>query len=96
MEGKKFSAQGLMCRINAWFSIIRNAPQFVKSASLKAMRDIRTRDIAWKPPPAGWIQLQSDGSVHSGTGKAAAGGLLRDHLADAAVIWEAARLPVLN
>ncbi|CAI0404027.1 unnamed protein product [Linum tenue] len=35
--------------------------------------------ISWKPPPPEWVTLNSDGSVHHGTGSAAAGGLLRDH-----------------
>ncbi|CAI0471250.1 unnamed protein product [Linum tenue] len=42
--------------------------------------ELRTRQIAWKPPLADWIQIQSDGSVHHDSGKAAAGGLFRDHL----------------
>ncbi|CAI0417515.1 unnamed protein product, partial [Linum tenue] len=36
--------------------------------------------ITWKPPDVGWIQLQTDGSVIQPSGRAAVGGLLRDHL----------------
>ncbi|CAL1412474.1 unnamed protein product [Linum trigynum] len=36
--------------------------------------------IAWKPPEEGWVQVQSDGSFLPLIGRAAAGGLIRDHL----------------
>ncbi|CAN1802019.1 Putative ribonuclease H protein At1g65750 [Linum perenne] len=35
-------------------------------------------DVRWEPGPDGWIVLNSDGSVHQQTGRAAAGGLIRD------------------
>ncbi|CAI0376601.1 unnamed protein product [Linum tenue] len=38
------------------------------------------KQISWKPPREGWTQVQTDGSVYTSTGVAAAGGLLRDHL----------------
>ncbi|CAI0461020.1 unnamed protein product, partial [Linum tenue] len=37
--------------------------------------------IGWKPPPPeGWVQIQTDGSILSPSGSAAAGGLIRDCL----------------
>ncbi|CAN1148229.1 Putative ribonuclease H protein At1g65750 [Linum perenne] len=39
----------------------------------------RRAEIAWVAGPAGWITLNSDGSVQGQKGKAAAGGLLRDN-----------------
>ncbi|CAN1175315.1 Putative ribonuclease H protein At1g65750 [Linum perenne] len=36
--------------------------------------------IAWDPGPSGWTILNSDGSVIQPSGKAAAGGLLRDEM----------------
>ncbi|CAN1182797.1 Putative ribonuclease H protein At1g65750, partial [Linum perenne] len=35
--------------------------------------------ISWEPAPPEWVSLNSDGSVLSETGQAAAGGLIRDH-----------------
>ncbi|CAN1813110.1 Putative ribonuclease H protein At1g65750 [Linum perenne] len=35
--------------------------------------------IAWEPAPPEWVTLNSDGSVISASGQAAAGGLIRDH-----------------
>lgn len=34
--------------------------------------------VTWKKPPAGFIKLNSDGVLNHRTGKAAAGGLIRD------------------
>ncbi|CAN1166059.1 Putative ribonuclease H protein At1g65750 [Linum perenne] len=39
----------------------------------------RRAEISWVAGPAGWITLNSDGSVQGQQGKAAAGGLLRDN-----------------
>ncbi|CAI0449506.1 unnamed protein product [Linum tenue] len=36
-------------------------------------------EISWKPPPPEWVTLNSDGSVLTDSGHAAAGGLIRDH-----------------
>ncbi|CAL1407399.1 unnamed protein product [Linum trigynum] len=40
----------------------------------------REEQIGWNPPPQGWVQIQTDGFVLSPSGKAAAGGLIRDCL----------------
>ncbi|CAI0458485.1 unnamed protein product [Linum tenue] len=37
-------------------------------------------EISWKPPPPEWVTLNTDGSVVQESGRAAAGGLIRDHL----------------
>ncbi|CAI0489704.1 unnamed protein product [Linum tenue] len=36
-------------------------------------------EISWKPPPLEWVTLNSDGSVYTDLGHAAAGGLIQDH-----------------
>ncbi|CAN1796987.1 Putative ribonuclease H protein At1g65750 [Linum perenne] len=38
----------------------------------------RTEVISWTPGPSGWLVLNTDGSVDHRTGKAVAGGLVRD------------------
>ncbi|CAL1355187.1 unnamed protein product [Linum trigynum] len=60
-----------MCSINARFNSMRNAHQYVENTSLKARKAIQTKGIFWKPPLVGWIQIQSDESVHNGIEKAA-------------------------
>ncbi|CAN1163714.1 Putative ribonuclease H protein At1g65750, partial [Linum perenne] len=37
-------------------------------------------DVAWDPGPSGWTTLNSDGAVKTNSGKASAGGVLRDGL----------------
>ncbi|CAL1399428.1 unnamed protein product [Linum trigynum] len=80
LDGKSYSEQGILCKIGAWFNIIRNAHSFWESIANEPRRVLQTKEIAWKPPHHEWIQIQSDGSVHHDSGKAAAGGLFRDHL----------------
>ncbi|CAI0456412.1 unnamed protein product [Linum tenue] len=80
MEGKQFQAQGLCCRINAWINIIKEAQKWNQNVNNITERSYQQRQIAWNCPPEGWIQIQTDGSVLQPSGKAAAGGLLRDHL----------------
>lgn len=36
-------------------------------------------DIAWSPPPSGFVKVNSDGSVVDQGRKVACGGVLRDH-----------------
>ncbi|CAI0468391.1 unnamed protein product [Linum tenue] len=79
MEGKAFNAQGLLCRIKAWFNIYEHAQQSVRNITKAQDVHKHQEQISWRPPPEGWIQVQSDGSVLTPTGKAAAGGLIRDH-----------------
>ncbi|CAL1356090.1 unnamed protein product [Linum trigynum] len=38
------------------------------------------RHLAWSLPDEGWMMINTDGSVNAEEGKAAGGGLLRDHL----------------
>ncbi|CAI0429938.1 unnamed protein product [Linum tenue] len=66
-------------RIEAWFSIYKMALQNVER-SFKPPVERRQEEVGWRPPPEGWVQVQTDGSVLSPSGYAAAGGLLRDSL----------------
>ncbi|CAN1184990.1 Putative ribonuclease H protein At1g65750 [Linum perenne] len=59
------------------------------SSVIKAMeRDIKflgtanprsTVNVAWIPPPKGWVSINSDGSVDRTRNRATAGGILRDY-----------------
>ncbi|CAL1413056.1 unnamed protein product [Linum trigynum] len=80
MDGKTFSEAGLISRINAWININKQATSNVQKSLLPMKQSKSAREIAWKPPREGWIQVQTDGSVIQPSGRAAAGGLLRDHL----------------
>ncbi|CAL1384470.1 unnamed protein product [Linum trigynum] len=80
MEGSAFCKKGLIARIKAWFRIVEQAHQNVQKTSLTSRTAGCTRLISWIPPDEGWIQLQTDGSVVTSTGKAAAGGLFRNNL----------------
>ncbi|CAI0385208.1 unnamed protein product [Linum tenue] len=80
MEGKKFSEEGMICRIQAWFSIHQQALRTNKTCFGPVTSQRTIEDIGWKPPEEGWIQLQTDGSVITSLNSAAAGGLLRDRL----------------
>ncbi|CAI0550119.1 unnamed protein product [Linum tenue] len=39
-----------------------------------------SEQINWNPPPAGWVRVNTDGSVRQPGSQAAAGGLIRDEL----------------
>ncbi|CAL1352532.1 unnamed protein product [Linum trigynum] len=79
MEGTVYVEKSLICRIEAWFNIYKKALQNVDRSFMPE----RTRSevqVGWIPPPEGWVQVQTDGSVLSPSGFAAAGGLIRDCL----------------
>ncbi|CAL1366122.1 unnamed protein product [Linum trigynum] len=80
MDWKTYSEAGLISKIMSWIQVYKQA-RINEEKSIVAPRNqhIQT-SVAWKPPREGWIQIQTDGSVLQNSGKAAAGGLLRDHL----------------
>ncbi|CAN1249919.1 Putative ribonuclease H protein At1g65750 [Linum perenne] len=47
---------------------------------LHVLRDCSATWISWEPRPRGWVTLNSDGAVNTDSGKASAGGLIRDNL----------------
>ncbi|CAI0378812.1 unnamed protein product [Linum tenue] len=77
LDGKIFVKKSLVCRIEAWFRIYIMAQQNVEK-SFDPPVERREEQIGWNPLPEGWVQIQTDGSVLSPSGKAAAGGLIRD------------------
>ncbi|CAL1356638.1 unnamed protein product [Linum trigynum] len=86
LDGKSFVEKSLLCRIEAWFNIFKMALKNVERSF--APPTVRREElIGWKPPPDGWVQIQSDGSVLSPSGSAAAGGLIRDCLGRCSVAY---------
>ncbi|CAN1178076.1 Putative ribonuclease H protein At1g65750 [Linum perenne] len=67
----------LRVRAVKWLRIVTEAAeQSVQNISIGRGR--RTAQIAWDPGPENWVTLNSDGSVDTQRGKAAAGGLVRN------------------
>ncbi|CAN1126818.1 Putative ribonuclease H protein At1g65750 [Linum perenne] len=66
-------------RIMAWAEIVKGAMERSAEFGNANKRQVVT-PIAWDPGPSGWTVLNSDGSVLQPSGKAAAGGLIRDDM----------------
>ncbi|CAN1180886.1 Putative ribonuclease H protein At1g65750 [Linum perenne] len=71
------SASSLVVRIRNWTMTVMNASAQQEIIGAKNHERIRT-DVAWEPGEAGWVVLNTDGSVIPGNSMAAAGGLIRD------------------
>ncbi|CAI0558302.1 unnamed protein product [Linum tenue] len=77
--GKVVSAEAFLQRVLAWIDIVKNAmdkDRLVHMPRLPARTEV---EISWKPPPPEWVTLNTDGSVIQESGRASAGGLIRDH-----------------
>ncbi|CAN1180887.1 Putative ribonuclease H protein At1g65750 [Linum perenne] len=70
------SASSLVVRIRNWTMTVMNASAQQEIIGAKNHERIRT-DVAWEPGEAGWVVLNTDGSVIPGNSMAAAGGLIR-------------------
>ncbi|CAN1178075.1 Putative ribonuclease H protein At1g65750 [Linum perenne] len=71
------TATSVAVRAVKWLRIVTEAAeQSVQNISIGRGR--RTAQIAWDPGPENWVTLNSDGSVDTQRGKAAAGGLVRN------------------
>ncbi|CAN1178995.1 Putative ribonuclease H protein At1g65750 [Linum perenne] len=66
-------------RIMAWAEIVKEAMTKNAAYGQENVRQVVT-PIGWELGPPGWTVLNSDGSVLQPSGKAAAGGLIRDEL----------------
>ncbi|CAL1398235.1 unnamed protein product [Linum trigynum] len=80
MEGCAFKKESVTAKIKAWFNIVNQAQANQQKTAGFVPKKRTPCDVGWKLPEEGWIQLHSDGSFHAQSGKAAAGGLFRDHL----------------
>ncbi|CAL1372689.1 unnamed protein product [Linum trigynum] len=80
MEGKKFTTTWTIFRILAWIQVNRQARENALRCILPTRRSQVTQSLAWHPPPESWVQLHTDVSMNGLSGRAVAGGLLRDHL----------------
>ncbi|CAN1799141.1 Putative ribonuclease H protein At1g65750 [Linum perenne] len=78
-NNKLTTADSLTRHIQVWVALVGDTlerDQFISHTGPPT----RTGElIAWEPAPQEWVTLNSDGSVISASGQAAAGGLIRDH-----------------
>ncbi|CAN1732100.1 Putative ribonuclease H protein At1g65750 [Linum perenne] len=72
-------AIALVKRICYWTAVARNAMEHKGQSRPSDMTEV-SANIAWDPGPSGWMVLNTDESVISPSGAAAAGGLVRDEL----------------
>ncbi|CAN1788453.1 Putative ribonuclease H protein At1g65750 [Linum perenne] len=71
------STKSIGMRAGSWAGVVSNALK--RNERLLGPRaDRRTVEIAWDPGPSGWSTVNTDGAVDVSSGKAAAGGLIRD------------------
>ncbi|CAL1398112.1 unnamed protein product [Linum trigynum] len=78
-QHKTFDAEVLAQRIKSWTKIVEQAQESDRLTNDESTPKEVT-SLAWEPPPAGWVSLQSDDSVRQPGALAATGGLIRDHL----------------
>ncbi|CAN1195863.1 Putative ribonuclease H protein At1g65750 [Linum perenne] len=76
-SGSKVTASSTTIRINNWSNIVMETMN--RELILGNSTSLRMNcNVAWDPGPADWITVNTDGVVNLQTGKAAAGGLIRD------------------
>ncbi|CAN1120872.1 hypothetical protein LINPERPRIM_LOCUS989 [Linum perenne] len=73
--GNKQSAASLVHRIESWVLQVTSANLQQDAIGDKRPKHVQ-KDIAWDPGEAGWVILNTDGSVYPEDGSVAAGGLL--------------------
>ncbi|CAN1757949.1 Putative ribonuclease H protein At1g65750 [Linum perenne] len=78
-EGADQPALSLVRKITNWSVVVSKAAGRLNQSRLLNKGKARV-DIAWEPGPAGWLVLNTDGSVINPSGIAAAGGVIRDEL----------------
>ncbi|CAL1399681.1 unnamed protein product [Linum trigynum] len=72
-------ASTLAERISCWTQTISAALES-NGKALDNHTNKSAVDLAWQPPPPGWVAVNTDGSVKQPNSQAAAGGIIRDHL----------------
>ncbi|CAN1757951.1 Putative ribonuclease H protein At1g65750 [Linum perenne] len=75
-EGADQPALSLVRKITNWSVVVSKAAGRLNQSRLLNKGKARV-DIAWEPGPAGWLVLNTDGSVINPSGIAAAGGVIR-------------------
>ncbi|CAL1403678.1 unnamed protein product [Linum trigynum] len=78
--GKVVSAEAFLQRVRAWINVVQTAMDNDKAIHQHCLPARTEELISWKPPPAEWVTLNTDGFVLPNSGHATAGGLIRDHL----------------
>ncbi|CAN1794533.1 Putative ribonuclease H protein At1g65750 [Linum perenne] len=78
-SAKQQSADALAARITSWTRTVELA--LSHDCILGSKSTSRSNvDVIWDPGPVDWVTVNTDGSVINQSGKATAGGLIRDHL----------------
>ncbi|CAN1135777.1 Putative ribonuclease H protein At1g65750 [Linum perenne] len=78
-NGKLTTAVTLTRHIHVWVALVGDTLDRDRSVT-DVVPPARTEVcISWEPAPPEWVTLNSDGSVNSESGQAAAGGLIRDY-----------------
>ncbi|CAN1830216.1 Putative ribonuclease H protein At1g65750 [Linum perenne] len=78
-EGASTSANNIAIKSAIWMGEVTRALNREITWLDGIGRSIATW-ISWEPRPRGWVTLNSDGAVNTDSGKASAGGLIRDNL----------------
>lgn len=67
-----------MCQIcMAWAKMVCSA---TANAGGRSSASMGTTDCHWEAPPAGWVKLNTDGSMHSPTKESSIGGVFKDDI----------------
>ncbi|CAN1773739.1 Putative ribonuclease H protein At1g65750 [Linum perenne] len=78
-NNKLTTADSLTRHIQVWVALVGDTLERDRFISHTGP-PTRTKEYSsWEPAPPEWVTLNSDGSVISKSGQAAAGGLIRDH-----------------
>ncbi|CAN1136534.1 hypothetical protein LINPERHAP2_LOCUS9518 [Linum perenne] len=76
---KLTTAVTLTRHILAWVALVGDTLDRDRSVTDAVLPTRMKVCISWEPAPPEWVTLNSDGSVISKSGQAAAGGLIRDY-----------------
>ncbi|CAN1832077.1 Putative ribonuclease H protein At1g65750 [Linum perenne] len=77
-NNKLTTADGLTRHIQAWVALVGDTLDRDRFISHTGPPTRTGEQISWEPAPPEWVTLNSDGSVLSESGQAAAGGLIRN------------------
>ncbi|CAN1156116.1 Putative ribonuclease H protein At1g65750 [Linum perenne] len=76
-SGSTASAKSVAVRASTWTGVVAAAQQR-DDRTIGTRQSRQSVDIGWDPGPAGWFTINTDGAVEQRSGRAAAGGLIRN------------------
>ncbi|CAN1156119.1 Putative ribonuclease H protein At1g65750 [Linum perenne] len=76
-SGSTASAKSVAVRASTWTGVVAAAQQR-DDRTIGTRQSRQSVDIGWDPGPAGWFTINTDGAVEQRSGRAAAGGLIRE------------------